>query len=268
MNIELIIDNRENIKELFSELITKESLNCSKVSYDISIKYENLDLGDYVIKINTNPVLVIERKTVNDLAQSIRDGRHREQKKRLLSTYEKSQILFLIEGNIFANNQSYNQNKIDTYTIISSIFNTMYRDGLHVIFSYRDETTVELIKNILKKIIKNGGTLIDVESGGGTHQEQLIQNTLNSIKIKKKDNLNSKTSLIAFLSSIPNISPQFATELADCHNFNSVNDLIVHINKNEDKNKSAIELCEKHYESYKKRRQLKSCQDIISFLFS
>ena len=55
----------------------------------------NLTLGDIVIKYQNNIVLVIERKSVEDLAASIRDGRHKEQKYRLMnSNIELKNILF------------------------------------------------------------------------------------------------------------------------------------------------------------------------------
>ena len=88
--MELIIDNREKIKELFE-----------KKEY---IKYENLSIGDYHIKLNGNTIVIIERKTINDLANSIVDGRYREQKKRLLDNFEKEKILYILEGDIEMDN--------------------------------------------------------------------------------------------------------------------------------------------------------------------
>ena len=68
--VELIIDNRENIKELLLESVP-------------DAKFENLEIGDYVFKIDEKPFLIIERKTITDYAASIVDSRSREQKKRM-----------------------------------------------------------------------------------------------------------------------------------------------------------------------------------------
>ena len=57
----------ENIKDLLIEIIPEAKL-------------ENLEIGDYIFKLDDKPFLIIERKTVNDYAASILDHRSREQK--------------------------------------------------------------------------------------------------------------------------------------------------------------------------------------------
>ena len=57
-----------------------------------------LNLGDIVITHNDKQVIVIERKTTNDLDCSIKDGRYREQKYRLLNLQKENvQVLYLID---------------------------------------------------------------------------------------------------------------------------------------------------------------------------
>ena len=73
--MELIIDNRETIKDYFQDK-----------DY---VKIKNLDIGDYIFKYDDKDILIIERKTIEDYAASIKDGRHREQKQRLLSNYQR-----------------------------------------------------------------------------------------------------------------------------------------------------------------------------------
>lgn len=54
--MELLIDNRESIKErLESE------------KQDMNITFDNLSLGDYLFKLNGEDIIVIERKTIADL---------------------------------------------------------------------------------------------------------------------------------------------------------------------------------------------------------
>ena len=97
--LELIYDSRElKLKELF---------NASKPDY-IELKESYLDLGDIIFKHNNNEVLVIERKTLSDLYSSIQDGRYKEQKIRLMSQYNREQIVYLIEGDV--NNNSISNN--------------------------------------------------------------------------------------------------------------------------------------------------------------
>ena len=71
-NYSIVIDNREaKLKEYFKG---KEN-----------IQFENLDIGDIVFKLEEQIIFIIERKTINDLYCSIKDGRYKEQKNRMLS---------------------------------------------------------------------------------------------------------------------------------------------------------------------------------------
>ena len=104
----LVIDNRENIK-----LDIKNKIN--------DATFENLELGDFLFKVNDVDVLIIERKTISDYAASIKDGRNREQKKRLLLNYPLNKILYLIEGDLTTNNPNFGYNQVSKETIADKI---------------------------------------------------------------------------------------------------------------------------------------------------
>ena len=88
MSIELVIDNRE--RKLIAELTD-----------NIEFTTEDLSIGDILFREGGETVLIIERKTVQDLKASITDGRAREQKARLLgSGTQVERIMYLIEGNL------------------------------------------------------------------------------------------------------------------------------------------------------------------------
>ena len=82
--MEFYIDNRET---KIIEYFKKNPSDC--------IEYSQLDLGDFMFKYNGVVILIIERKTIEDMASSIKDGRYREQKSRLVSNYSKNQILYI-----------------------------------------------------------------------------------------------------------------------------------------------------------------------------
>ena len=87
--VNLIIDNREReLIELAKDKIQFES--------------KSLDVGDILFTDENNEtILLIERKTVNDLKASICDGRAREQKARMLNCgIDPSRIIYLVEGNL------------------------------------------------------------------------------------------------------------------------------------------------------------------------
>lgn len=184
--MEFIIDNRETLKDYYKE---------KKLAY---IKYENLDLGDYIFKSNQEIILVIERKTIEDLAASIKDGRHREQKKRLLDNYPKEKILYLIEGDLTKNNKSCLYNKVNKYTVYSSIINTLLRDDLKVFNTKTSQETIDFFTNLCKKIEK--GT--DFLKNNTNYKDELSKN----INIKKKENITPELVYRTQLSIIPNIS--------------------------------------------------------------
>ena len=138
-DLELIIDNRE-----------RELINVVQSKY---IR-ENLEIGDIVFRKKGEIVLIIERKTINDLKASICDGRHREQKARLLgSGIPTERIMFIIEGNL-NKKSSENINGIPVSTLLGSIINTMLRDNVKVYKTYTISETAIFVDKLFNKLTK------------------------------------------------------------------------------------------------------------------
>ena len=134
----------------------------------------NLTLGDIVIKYQNNIILVIERKSVEDLAASIRDGRHKEQKYRLMnSEIELKNIIFLVEGEL----KDMKYGKVDKKTLQGSIINTMFRDGINIYRTQNIDETIYFIERTVDKIIKD---------------KKCISNLVQEIKEPKLDYLDTK----------------------------------------------------------------------------
>ena len=93
MTVILKIDNREKkLIALIKQQIEKDSL-------DISYVIDKLDLGDFIFEIDGKEKIIIERKSLNDLASSIMDNRYREQSLRLQNyNMHNHNICYLIEG--------------------------------------------------------------------------------------------------------------------------------------------------------------------------
>ena len=138
--MELLIDNRESIKKYFLE---------KNLDY---VTYHNLDLGDYIFKYKDEVVAIIERKTIDDMANSIKDGRYREQKSRLLENYDRTKIIYLIEGDLTKANKSVNYNRVSKSTIQPSLINMYLRDHINVFHTNNETETVEFLDEF-KKII-------------------------------------------------------------------------------------------------------------------
>ena len=98
---------------------------------DIQIHVLQLPIGDVILYDEQNEVskLIIERKSVSDLANSIKDGRYEEQSFRLDGlNHHNHNIIYLIEGDISKLNR-FKDSKIDKLTLYSSIISMNYFKG-------------------------------------------------------------------------------------------------------------------------------------------
>jgi ERCC4-type nuclease len=97
------------------------------------MKIEQLHIGDIVFEDDSGkPILIFERKTLNDLAASIKDGRYSEQSFRLdKEPAHNHNIIYIIEGDI----ERYNEKRthISKKTLISSMFSLLYYKGFSVL---------------------------------------------------------------------------------------------------------------------------------------
>ena len=202
--MEIIIDNREN--QLIKYLKDFEKLN---------FKTENLDLGDIQYKYDDNLIYIIERKTVNDLGASIKDGRYKEQKIRLLSN-NTNNIYYIIEGNI-----NYCET-LSTKAILGSIVNMIFRDNIKIIYSKDIKQTVDIIIQIKHKY--------DTNKFNNNNQNNNKNDYISCIKINKKENLDKKTCNIIQLATIPGVSKNISTIILEKYNnlSNLINELTEH----------------------------------------
>lgn len=201
--MEIIIDNREN--QLIKYLKDFEKLN---------FKTENLDLGDIQYKCDNNLIYIIERKTVNDLGASIKDGRYKEQKIRLLSN-NTNNIYYIIEGNI-----NYCET-LSTKAILGSIVNMIFRDNIKIIYSKDIKQTVDIIIQIKNKY--------DTNKFKNNQDINNKNDYISCIKINKKENLDKKTCNIIQLATIPGVSKNISTIILE--KYNNLNYLITEFNK-------------------------------------
>ena len=136
-----------------------ELINAANSGYNFTIKTENLDLGDIIIcDDDETELLLIERKSLADLAASIKDGRYSEQSYRLNSySLHNHNIIYLIEGNLsmFGVNyhSNYNRNqRINKKSLQSSILTLLYYKGFSVLRTMSIEETSELLLQMCDKI--------------------------------------------------------------------------------------------------------------------
>jgi ERCC4-type nuclease len=193
--IRLIIDNRE--KYLITELENK------KINFSTSQE----EIGDIIFKKDEEIIFIIERKTVDDLKASICDGRHREQKLRLLgSGIPKERIMYIIEGNL----DLYLETKISgvpVSTLLGSIINTQMRDNIKL---YKTQTLIETTLYIIKLLDKFNK---DIDNYFVEDNTITSSKYASSLKKSKKANMTSEVWFITQLCLIPQITEKIANEI-------------------------------------------------------
>lgn len=232
----LILDNREN------DLI--ENIN----KLNINFEKKNLLLGDISFNKDGKELLIIERKTLTDLLASIKDGRHREQKIRLMSKQnENVQIYYLYEGDI------YNHKNKDL--IMSCALNTMIRDNIKIIYSKNLNDTTDIIKKLLKKTVEFENLLVNNEMNKTIDYSD-------TIKSEKKKNMTKDICFLAMLKQIPGVSTKCASSISK--EYSNMSNLILKYEmlKNEDEKKKLL----KNIVIEKKRIGEKLSEKIYNFL--
>lgn len=126
----------------------------------LTVQSANLPLGDIIICTNEGiEKLMIERKTLADLAASIRDGRYKEQGFRLNEcNVPNHNIVYLIEGNL----QTYRPyvskaRAIDKYALMSAFVSITYYKGFSLYKANNLEESAEWLLQTAYKLEKEGG---------------------------------------------------------------------------------------------------------------
>jgi ERCC4-type nuclease len=182
----IIIDSRETT--LYEKLIKK----------NIEVVKQQLEIGDIHITFNDN-IFVYERKTASDLLASIKDGRYKEQKIRMTSTYKNCN--YIIEEDTIVSSNS---------ILLSSYLHSIYRDNFNVFFTKNVEETAEFLYLLYNKILANPEKFINN-----------IENTKSSyidnykIKSKKIENIDKDNCYLLQLSQIPTISKEIAKKIKE-----------------------------------------------------
>ena len=224
--MKLKIDNREH------ELIHKMNYYIKSVSHFSSITFdiESLDIGDIVyLDDEGKDQLIIERKSVNDLLSSIKDGRYNEQSYRLNGIeLHNHNIIYLIEGDILTH---------FNLAVYSAMVSLNYHKGFSVTRTFNINETAIFVCNTLLKLNKTNkppfySSQLTNYDPSDNNMEQL-ETTLNAntgtsycsvIKKAKKENITPSNIGEIMLSQIPGISS--VTSIAIMKHFLTIPNLI------------------------------------------
>lgn len=148
MLIKIDVRERELIKKCEDLLVAVPAFK------DLKIDIKQLPLGDIIISSNENvDNILVERKTLSDLAASIKDGRYEEQSYRLNGLQlHNHNIVYLIEGDLGKFNSF--KERIDKQTIYSAMFSINYFKGFSLMRTNTIDETAFMICNMAYKMGK------------------------------------------------------------------------------------------------------------------
>jgi len=139
--IRLIADTRER-----NVLRHEQALN------GITVEVRQITTGDYVVADDKRVFAVIERKSLEDYAASLKDGRHgNKQKLKEFRAKTGCRIIYIIEGPEFPSPTA-EFGRVPYKHIESSIFHLMIRDGISVIRTKNTLATAEMLVRFINSM--------------------------------------------------------------------------------------------------------------------
>ena len=218
--------------------IIKANLEVISNFKDLKLIQEQLPLGDIIINDGTKDLVIIERKSLSDLAASIKDGRYEEQSYRLKNLrHHNHNIIYLIEGD-FARFNSF-KDRIDKLTLYSAMTSLNYFKGFSVWRSMSLDETALMICNMANKLNKEkdkqpffSNVLSDPNKEVVSSEDVEVVSSINTsdkdycsvVKKVKKDNITTENIGEIMLCQIPGISS--ASALAILLKFKTLPSLI------------------------------------------
>jgi ERCC4-type nuclease len=184
-----------------------KSLDVSTINHEI--RSERLPLGDIILHDSEQQkdIVIFERKTLVDLAASIRDGRYKEQSFRLIETaaatgFNIHHIVYIIEGDIAQYDERHTQ--ITKTALQSAMVSLMYYKGFSVIRTMNISETAEFIIHFADKVAKEGPLAHDISTNAYSEV---------AAKKEKRDYITRENIGEIMLSQVPGVSPKIAAAI-------------------------------------------------------
>ena len=184
------------------------------IDKNVDVVSETLPIGDIIISNadTGEDLIIIERKTLTDLASSIKDGRYVEQSFRLNGIpHPNHNIIYLIEGDL--TRISIFKSKLNKQMLYSAIFSINYFKGFSVMRSNTLEESATIICNMVLKLLKSENKspyYQSQESQSQESQESQSQNENQSycsvVRRVKKENITKSNIGEIMLCQIPGCS--------------------------------------------------------------
>ena len=192
---------------------TKKSLAATTavLATNHEIKSERLPLGDIILhdprQGQQKDIVIFERKTLADLAASIRDGRYKEQSFRLIETaaatgFHKHNIVYIIEGDLSRYDERHTQ--ITKTALQSAMVSLMYYKGFSVVRTMNVGETADFILHFADKVAKEGP--LSIADTAAAYSEV-------SAKKEKRDYITRENIGEIMLAQVPGVSAKMAAAI-------------------------------------------------------
>jgi ERCC4-type nuclease len=202
---------------------TKKSLatTTAVLATNHEIKSERLPLGDVILHDPSQgqglgrDIVIFERKTLADLAASIRDGRYKEQSFRLIETaaatgLHKHNIVYIIEGDLARYDERHTQ--ITKTALQSAMVSLMYYKGFSVVRTMNLGETADFILHFADKVAKEGPlSVADTGTSTATPMAQAYSEV--SAKKEKRDYITRDNIGEIMLAQVPGVSAKMAAAI-------------------------------------------------------
>lgn len=201
-NPQIIFDIRE---EYLIEAISK---------FDSNIKWtkQMLPVGDILFNYGDKTLVLVERKTLNDLHSSIQDGRYKEQKLRITDS-KIPQKYYLVEGSL----KAYKGPPADVDRLYSAILNTTVRDRIPVLRTEDLNDTIKTLAKIYNTLLMHG-PLVLANSQVTVNQSNITDaDYVETLRPNKKENLTPDVCYLSQLAQIPGVSHTIASRIKESY---------------------------------------------------
>ena len=178
--------------------------------FNFEIIVERMDLGDISIWNNGEELLLLERKSLGDLASSIKDGRYAEQSYRLNGySLHNHNIIYLVEGTVSQYSNKYN--KVKPGTLYTTMFSVQYFKGFSLVRTFDITETAEYILRVTDKLSRSS------DKFGFYHDlfQPKKKNYAQVVHAEKKKNITPENIGGIILSQIPGISKTTSSVIID-----------------------------------------------------
>jgi ERCC4-type nuclease len=185
---------------------------------NMTVASQNLEVGDVMFSLEGGePLLVLERKSLSDLASSNRDGRYREQRARLLSVKGQGVAIgYIIEiGNGWSNelNRIW-PGKVVESTLYSIVLRLQMRYGISVLQTKDAAGSVALIGQLYKMLQEDSEVF---SQGGGIVGDATVAAAAytEALSAQKSANRSLKRVAAGMLCACPGVGAKMSESILD-----------------------------------------------------